>query len=334
MVHYIVKTAHTTVNKSKLFVRFIDGILWISEGLEDTAAIEQALPKCFGNFGLRLTFWYLNNSSENQLEFLDVLHICNATARIGFVTKDFQKPTTIYRCFLNGASHHPPHVFRSIVHGESIRMRRLNETDQDYLESLKRLQKKCMVCGFDERMTTHLIDLAKTWTSRFGPTNLTPESSSNTERLTWATFYPRSLRLSRKEKESQPTASITYKRPPALGVFLTNYTKLAFHQSNNQTQGISQPCGHCFLYGKHGRHKMSMVATANQIQSKRGNFSLRQSLSCTNYGVYVATCCIAVYVMSNMLNKPKTGFLFVGLLTETRGKLFGERGQSGFTEAL
>ena len=39
-VHYIVKTAHTTANKSKLFVRFIDDILWISEGLEDTAAIE------------------------------------------------------------------------------------------------------------------------------------------------------------------------------------------------------------------------------------------------------------------------------------------------------
>ena len=35
-----------------------------------------------------------------------------------------------------------------------------------------------------------------------------------------------------------------------------------------------------------------MVATARQIQSKRGNFSLRQRLSCTNYGVYVATCCI------------------------------------------
>ena len=37
---------------------------------------------------------------------------------------------------------------------------------------------------------------------------------------------------------------------------------------------------------------MFLVATARQIQSKRRNFSLRQSLSCTNYGVYVATCCI------------------------------------------
>ena len=29
-----------------------------------------------------------------------------------------------------------------------------------------------------------------------------------------------------------------------------------------------------------------------KFKSKRGNFSLRQSLSCANYGVYVATCCI------------------------------------------
>ena len=37
---------------------------------------------------------------------------------------------------------------------------------------------------------------------------------------------------------------------------------------------------------------MSMVATARQIQSKRRNFSLRQTLSDTYYGVYLATCCI------------------------------------------
>ena len=157
-VHYIVKTAHSTVNKSKLFVRFIDDILWISEGLEDTAAIEQALLKCFGDFGFRLTFRYLNNSSENQLEFLDVLHVGNATARIGFVTKDSQKPTAPYQCFFEWHFTPSASSFRSIVFGESIRMRRLNERDQDYLESLERLQKKCMVFGFEERMTTHMID--------------------------------------------------------------------------------------------------------------------------------------------------------------------------------
>ena len=250
--------------------------MWISESLEDTAVIEQALLKCFGNFGLRLTFRYLNNSSKNQLELLDVLHVSNATARIGFVTKDFQKPTGTYRCFLIGASHHPPHVFRFIVYGESKRMRRLNERDQDYLESLSACKRNFTVSGFDEKITTYKIDLAKTWTSRFGPTNLRPESSSNTERLTWASFYLQPLRFSRKEKELQPAANIIYKKPSTLGMFLTNYRKLAFHQSNNQTQGILQPCGHCSFCGKHGRHKSSMVATARQIQSKRGNFSLRQ----------------------------------------------------------
>ena len=175
-----------------------------------------------------------------------------------------------------------------------------------------------MVSGFDESMTTHMIHLAKTWTSRSGPTNLRPESSSNTEQLASATSYLRSLRLSRKEKELQPKVSITYKRPPTLGVFLTNYRKLAFHQSKNQTQGISQPCGHCSLCGKHGRHKIFMVTTARQIQSKRGNFSLRQSLSSTNYGVYVATCCIC---HEQYVGQKKPGFPFVGLLTETHGKL-------------
>ena len=35
-----------------------------------------------------------------------------------------------------------------------------------------------------------------------------------------------------------------------------------------------------------------LPATARQIQSKRGNFSLRRSLLCTNYGVYVAISCV------------------------------------------
>ena len=131
-------------------------------------------------------------------------------------------------------------------------------------------------------------------------------------------FYPRSLRLSRKEKELQRTASITYKRPPTLGVFLTNYRKLAFHQSNNQTQGISQPCGHCSLCGKHGRHKSSMLLL-------QGKFRVNKEISVfvKGYRVQIMVCMLllVVYVMSNMLDKPKTGFPFVGLLTETHEKL-------------
>ena len=46
-------------------------------------------------------------------------------------------------CFLNGASHHPTSKYKSIVFGEAVRLRRLNERKSDYLKSLVNLKDKC-----------------------------------------------------------------------------------------------------------------------------------------------------------------------------------------------
>ena len=86
---------------------------------------------------------------------MPAMFVTDGVVSAGFVAKDFQKHTATYRCFLNGASHHPPHTFRSIVYAECIRMRRLNKRDQDYLESLERLQKKWMVSGLRKNDNTH-----------------------------------------------------------------------------------------------------------------------------------------------------------------------------------
>ena len=64
----------------------------------------------------------------------------------------FQNDTLIGYCrheWVNGKSFHPTHIFKSIVFSEAVRLRRLNETQSDYLASLERLKQKCIHSQFN-----------------------------------------------------------------------------------------------------------------------------------------------------------------------------------------
>jgi len=76
-----------------------------------------------------------------EVEFLDVNQCVTIEDDFGFVTKDFVKPTAEGRQFIIGNSHHPQTTFKSILFGEAIRLRRLNQRKNDYLSSLNRLKK-------------------------------------------------------------------------------------------------------------------------------------------------------------------------------------------------
>ncbi len=52
--------------------------------------------------------------------------------------------------------------------GESKRLRRLNEEDDDYQRSLKGLKEKCFRSGFNERLVTEWIEQTKKWVGRNG----------------------------------------------------------------------------------------------------------------------------------------------------------------------
>ena len=82
------------------------------------------------------------NVKTGEVEFLDVNHCVTVEDNFGFVTKDFVKPTAEGRQFINGNSHHPQTTFKSILFGEAIRLRRLNQRKDDYLSSLNRLKEK------------------------------------------------------------------------------------------------------------------------------------------------------------------------------------------------
>ena len=102
----------------------------------------------------------------------------------GFYTKDYIKPNAVNRLFINGASLHPPHVFKAIVFSEATRLRRLNEDDNIYKDSLMRLKKKCFESDFNKTLTTKIIDKAANWVERFQPpSKITDDTHLNNKKL-------------------------------------------------------------------------------------------------------------------------------------------------------
>ena len=115
--------------------------------------------------------------SGSTLEFLDVEHKIDSSYSCGFFTKYFIKPTAANRLFLNSQSYHPPHVFKSIVYSEAVRMRRLNESTDEYLNSLQQLKTKCLKSNFNLSLVNKILKIATTWQSRFSLDSTTGTSS-------------------------------------------------------------------------------------------------------------------------------------------------------------
>ena len=60
---------------------------------------------------------------------------------------------------------------------------------------------------------------------------------------------------------------------------------------HNSSQG-HRPCGQCALCGCYGKNNKSMVQNASELLTKTKTFKLNQSLTCADFGIYVATCVI------------------------------------------
>ena len=126
---------------------------------------------------------------------------------------------------------HPISVFKSIVFGEAVRMRRLNESNEHFQDSLERLRSKCLKSNFNNEVVNNIIEKAKLWTHRFSPKSDNNEKKF-AKRIVWSTSFKNLLHLSAKEKNLNPYSSIVYKRPPNLCNLLTNYKKISLNANS------------------------------------------------------------------------------------------------------
>ena len=298
-MHYILLPLAKVLNKTVVFKRYIDDIIWLSYNYSTTTKIKKLHQAQFSNFNLQLVFNSIKTGNmDNELEFLDVLHVTTLNAKGGFITKNFIKSTAKDRYFLNGASHHPTSVYKSIVFGEAVRLRRLNERKSDYLKSLVNIKDKCFRSNFNQKMTENMLKIAKYWEDRFEPKH-------KKNRIVWATQFTKLLQLSNQEKKLKLKAAIVYKNPTTLATKLTNYKKLSQILPNTDNRS-SYPCANkCALCGNIKNYK-NIVKTVDSIisHSNSQKFNLKQHFTCKNYGIYVAECkfCKMQYVGQTKIN--------------------------------
>ena len=82
------------LNKTVVFKRYIDDIIWLSYNYSTTTKIKELLQAQFNDFNLQLVFNSTNTENmNNELEFLDVLHVTTLNAKGRFITKNFIKST-------------------------------------------------------------------------------------------------------------------------------------------------------------------------------------------------------------------------------------------------
>ena len=242
---------------------------------------------------MHLTFRTIRTDKPNScLEFLDVNHVADPGSLAGFYTTNYIKPTAQNRTFLNGRSYHPRSTFRSIIYCECIRLKRLNERQDLYIQAIDELKAKCLKSGFNKEVTLSMTEIAKTWTERFRP----PKDKKAEKRTVWATSFPNLLRPSGKERALNNKAQITYRRPQTLGQQLTKYKSLALNEKAVSNEGSCQ-CSHCSLCGNHGKGA-NMVVCAKSIRINSKEFKIQRTLTCADWGIYAAVCkiCDAVYV--------------------------------------
>jgi len=117
---HILQPITGVLREAELFRRFIDDIIWIARSESSNEGIQQALPSAFANSGLESKFRQTCTADQKgEFEFPDVNHCVTTDDDFGFVTKDFIKPTTEGRQFINGKSYHPKSTFKSILFGRS-----------------------------------------------------------------------------------------------------------------------------------------------------------------------------------------------------------------------
>ena len=297
-LHYIVKQIIEIETKTKIFRRFIDDIIFITNGDNDAEEIKLKLTDYFGKYDLKLTYREITTKIEGEkVEFLDVLHCTNHQATGNFMITDFVKPTAINATFLNGKSAHPLHIFKGIILGEAKRLRRLNENDMEYKKSINRLKEKCLRSGFNRKIllewTKKVENYENVWTEVYKTKKLQLSKENKKEEkekmLPWATSFVRLLKPKPKRKKLVPNAMITYRRAQTLGNALTNYKSVALGEEKNwKTSGKCAGCGKCGLCGNWGALK-NMVNNTDCLNKSGGKtIKIKQVLTCRDYVIYAA----------------------------------------------
>ena len=225
-------------------------------------------------------------SKNSTLPFLDVQHILIKEGNKSFFkTKNFIKKTAQNSKFLDGKSYHPLNVFKGIITGEEKRMRRLNETEEDYKESLKILENKCLKSYFNPKLVANQFKKIHEQNSNFD-NNF--NKTTRSDNFYWSSQFKSLLKFTKDESKLFPLARTSFTKPRSLGQHLNTFSKIA--KTKTEKNISSKKCNKCALCGHYNKYD-NMVDENEFIKTKENRtIKIRTVLNCKNYGIYAAKC--------------------------------------------
>lgn len=317
-----------------LFMRFIDDI--ITHIYATKTVLEEILQRIeneFSKYDMKIECRIASfDSPQKEIEFLDVNHIF--TSKNHYITTNFVKPTALGRTFLSGESFHPVHIYKGIIAGEALRLRRLNSTNEYYDLALDNLKEKCIRSNFDSNLVTSMIQKIKN--NDLGQTEAlrSKKRTDDKKMLIWASQVPQLRKVPDKYQKliagAQETKLTTiFTKPNNLHQSLPacRYRRILNPPKNTTTDGSVNGgtigCGKCKLCGKY-KAKRCMVQNTNSTldSTNTRTLKIRQSLTCRDYGIYQLRCrqCIAE-------KRPITA-TYIGLTSNEFSKRFGTHRQN------
>ena len=132
----------------QLFFRFLDDVFFVwPAGEQELKVFERFLNSIIPNIHITL------NVSSTEVNFLDITvfkHI-NSEGICTLQTKTFFKPTDTHQ-LLHTHSYHPPHIFKSVIQSQFIRLKRLSSFHSDYQHSSAILCSVLRKRGYSKRL--------------------------------------------------------------------------------------------------------------------------------------------------------------------------------------
>lgn len=142
--------AYSGIKPDKI-ARLIDDCFFTWDNSEnDLKLLQDHLNTCHNSIKFEITF------SKERVSFLDTItYIEDDTIKTRLYTKPTDK-----KQYLHYYSYHPRHIFSSIPYSQSIRYRRIIDSNEIYLSELRSLEQKFITRGYPKHILTEAFDKA------------------------------------------------------------------------------------------------------------------------------------------------------------------------------
>ena len=142
-------------------------------------------------------------------------------------------------------------------------------------------------------MVEDIIAKAQTGTNR-----LKPLTTNESQKQSFGQHHSKTLSNPQKRGKNYNRIAWSLKKTLCLALLLLKFKSLSVNIDKPNKGGSSGPCSHCGLCGNHGQHRNSMLMPATIIKTDNEVITLKQNLTCQNYGIDAAECtiCNAKYI--------------------------------------